>query len=162
MTRRLNVAGTCIALSLAFCLPPIARAAVSDRDDVLAVEQLVANAATPELGLSCYDPDVVQDDFFAPQRRGIKEVARDFDVYMAHYTHFHADILDMSIEVQGDLAVAYSHQRFVAQGRAGGADLNAVVRQTDVLRKKSGKWLITYQHISLPIDIETFKPVSGG
>jgi ketosteroid isomerase-like protein len=151
----------CMALSLPLGMAAAAPAPQSDKEAVLAVEKLVANATTPELGLSCFDPDVIQDDFFSPQRRGIKEVAKDFDVYMSHYTSFHADILDMTIDLQGDLAVAYSHQRFTAKGKSGGPDLNAVVRQTDVLRKKSGKWLITYQHLSLPIDIATFKPDFG-
>jgi ketosteroid isomerase-like protein len=132
---------------------------MADKAAVEAVERLVANAPTPALGLSCYDPSVVQDDFFAPQRRGIGQVAKDFGVYMTHYTSFHADIRDLTIEVQGDLAVAYSHQHFIARGRAGGSPLDALVRQTDVLRKRNGKWLITYQHISVPIDIATGRPV---
>lgn len=132
-------------------------ATTGDRAAVLAVEQLVANATTPEAGLSCFAPDAVQDDFFPPQRRGIHQIAEDFGVYMDHYTSFHADIQDMSIDVQGDLAVAVSHQRFTAAGRNGKRGLDAQIRQTDVLRKRGGKWLITYQHLSLPVDLDTGK-----
>jgi ketosteroid isomerase-like protein len=120
---------------------------------VLKVEELVAHAQTPELGLSCYDPGAVQDDLFPPQRRGVREINDDFKVYMDNFTSFHVDIKDITIEVNGDLAVAYSHQHFTARGTHGNANLDALVRHTDVLRKKHGKWLITYQHLSVPIDI---------
>jgi ketosteroid isomerase-like protein len=137
--------------------PPSAEA--REKAAVLKVEQLVANATTPEAGLSTFSPDIVQDDFFPPQRHGIPEVAQDFKVYMDNYGSFNADILDMNIQVQGSLAVAISHQHFTAKGKNGSPDLDAVVRQTDVLRKKNGKWLITYQHLSVPIDLKTDKAI---
>ena len=36
-------------------------------------------------------------------------------------------------------------------------NLDAMIRQTDVLRKENGQWLITYQHLSVPIDLRTGK-----
>jgi ketosteroid isomerase-like protein len=130
-----------------------------DKEAVRKVDILVSTATTPEAGLSTFDKDVIQDDFFAPQRRGIAEVRKDFDVYMNNYATFKADILDMNVEVDGNLAVAMSHQHFTARGKNGTPDLDALIRQTDILKKRNGKWLITYQHLSVPIDIKTGKAV---
>jgi ketosteroid isomerase-like protein len=130
-----------------------------DREAVRKVDVLVSTATTMEAGLSTFDKDVIQDDFFAPQRRGVAEVRKDFDVYMNNYSTFKADILDMEVEVDGNLAVAMSHQHFTAKGKNGTPDLDAMIRQTDILKKRNGKWLITYQHLSVPIDIKTGKAV---
>lgn len=126
-----------------------------DEEAVRKVDVLVSTATTVEAGLSTFDNSVIQDDFFAPQRRGVAEVRKDFDVYMANYKSFKAEILDMKVDVDGSLAVAMSYQHFTAKGKNGTPDLDALIRQTDVLKKRSGKWLITYQHLSVPIDIKT-------
>jgi len=143
-------------LGAAWALPG-APSLADEKAAVLKVEELVANAQTPELGLSCFDPDALQDDFFPPQRHGVKQINEDFKVYMDNFNTFHADIKDMTIQVNGDLAVAMSHQHFTAHGSHGNANMDIVVRQTDVLHKKNGKWLITYQHLSVPVDILTGK-----
>ncbi len=126
-----------------------------EKEAVRKVDVLVSTATSVEAGLSTFDPSVIQDDFFAPQRHGVAEIRKDFDVYMSNYDNFKADILDMNVEVDGNLAVAMSHQHFVAKGKNGTPDLDAVIRQTDILKKRNGKWLITYQHLSVPIDIKT-------
>jgi ketosteroid isomerase-like protein len=157
MKRQLFSAATILALCLSGNL---ARAAdlspeAIERAAIIKAEEGVAYATTVEAGLAYFDPDIIQDDFFPPQRRGVAEVRKDFDVYMANYSDFRAKILDITVDLQGDLAVAYSHQSFIAKGKDGAPDLDAVVRQTDVLRKKNGKWLITYQHLSVPVDLKT-------
>ncbi len=144
-----------MVLLTACAMAPVARAETREQAAVRKVEELVANATTPEAGLSTFDKNALQDDFFPPQRRGVGQIAQDFQVYMDNYSSFHSDILDMQIDVQGTLAVAYSHQHFIAAGRAGKPKLDAIVRQTDVLHKEGGKWLIVYQHLSVPIDIAT-------
>jgi ketosteroid isomerase-like protein len=149
--------GACPALAANGCAgaqPPSV-----EKSAILKVEQLVANAQTPAEGLSTFDDHALQDDFFPPQRHGKAQIMQDFQVYMDNYTSFHADILDMTIDTRCDLAVAYSHQHFTAAGRAGKPKLDAVVRQTDVLHKEAGKWLIVYQHLSVPIDIHTGQAV---
>ena len=112
-------------------------------------------ATTIEEGLSYFAPGIVQDDFFGPQRRGVPEVRKDFDVYMANYSGFKATITEITIDVEGSLAISASYQNFVAKGINGTPDLNAMIRQTDVLRKIGGKWLITYEHLSVPVDLKT-------
>jgi ketosteroid isomerase-like protein len=148
------------ALALTLASPALAKTALErEKEAVIAVDVLVSTATTPEAGLSTFDPDVLQDDFFPPQRKGVGEVAKDFAVYMDNYSDFKAEILDMNAEVDGTLAVVISHQHFKAKGKNGTPDLDAIIRQTDVMRKKNGQWKITYQHLSVPIDIKTGKAI---
>ena len=155
----LLLAGIATGVHAAPPVPADTPAQAREKAAVRKVEELVANATTPQAGLSTFDKDALQDDFFAPQRRGLAQIAQDFQVYMDNYSSFHADILDMQIDVQGNLAVAYSHQHFTAAGKNGKPRLDATIRQTDVLHKENGKWLITYQHLSVPIDIHTGRAV---
>ncbi len=146
-------------------IPLMATSAMAETDlerekaAVIAVDVLVSTATTAEAGLSTFAPDVLQDDFFPPQRKGVSEVAKDFDYYMANYADFKAVILDMNADVDGNLAVVYSHQHFLAKGKNGTPDLDAMIRQTDILHKINGAWKITYQHLSVPIDIKTGKAI---
>ncbi len=138
---------------------PDAGSQAVEKAAIAKVEVLVATATTPEAGLSTFAPNAVQDDFFGPQRHGIAGIKSDFSVYMDNYSNFHTDILDMTIDTRCDLAVAYSHQHFTAPGKNGTPSLDAVVRQTDVLRKLGGKWLIVYQHLSVPVDLRSGRAV---
>jgi hypothetical protein len=45
---------------------------------------------------------------------------------------------------------------FLASGE--GSKFNFTVRVTDCYRKINGKWLITLEHISVPVDMNTGKP----
>lgn len=157
--KHLRLAALLLPLLLATSLRAETIDIEKEKEAVRQVDILVSTATTVEAGLSTFDPYILQDDFFPPQRRGIAEVRKDFDVYMANYTDFKADIKDMTVDVGGDLAVAYSHQHFTAKGKNGTPDLDAMIRQTDILKKKNGKWLITYQHLSVPIDLKTGKAV---
>jgi ketosteroid isomerase-like protein len=127
----------------------------ADVAEVERLDRLVSTATSPEDGLSVYAPNVLQDDFFPPQRHGLAEVRQDFAAYMEAYSTFHADILDMTVDVDGALGVAVSHQHFTAKGHNGTPDLDAVVRQIDVYHKVDGRWGITYQQLSTPIDLKT-------
>ena len=40
-----------------------------------------------------------------------------------------------------------------------GTPIDMTVRVTDVYRKIDGKWLIVQEHVSVPIDFSTGKPV---
>ena len=127
----------------------------ADVAEVTRLDVLCSTATDPEAGLSTFAPDVLQDDFFPPERHGVAEVRQDFAAYMDAYSTFHADILDMKAEVDGDLGVVISHQHFTAKGHNGTPDLDAMVRQIDVYHKVNGKWAITYQNLSTPIDLKT-------
>lgn len=145
------------ATGIALCLavPAFAGTPDEERAAVKKAVEGVSYATTIKEGLSYFAPGIVQDDFFGPQRRGVPEVRKNFDVYMASYTGFKAQILSIDVEVDGNLAISASHQSFKAKGINGTPDLDAIIRQTDVLKKINGKWLITYEHLSVPVDLKT-------
>lgn len=73
----------------------------------------------------------------------------------------HFTISDLDVEASGDLGYGRSLQH-VSATRANGEPYDVTVRVTDVYRKIGGKWLIVQEHVSLPLDRETFKPLVHG
>jgi ketosteroid isomerase-like protein len=89
-----------------------------------------------------------------------------FEAYKKDWENFFAafpgpvdrfEVQDLSI-VTGD-KVAYSHsiQPGVMTAKDG-SKFNLTARVTDCYRKINGKWLITQEHVSVPVDIDTGKP----
>ncbi len=70
------------------------------------------------------------------------------------------EVQDLSIRrIVTDGKLAYSHSIQPATLTAkDGSKFNLTVRVTDCYRKINGKWLITQEHVSVPVDMETGKP----
>lgn len=66
---------------------------------------------------------------------------------------------DLEIQVVGDFAYGRSLQRVSGIHRKGGKPFDYTVRVTDVYRKIDGQWSIVQEHLSLPIDRDTFAPM---
>ena len=66
------------------------------------------------------------------------------------------EVQDLSIETDGKLAYSHSIQPLVATSKDG-SKFSLTVRVTDGYRKINGKWLITQEHVSVPVDLETGK-----
>ena len=89
-----------------------------------------------------------------------------FDAYKKDWEDFFAafpgpvdkfEVQDLSI-VTGD-KVAYSHSIQPAILTAkDGSKFNLTARVTDCYRKINGEWLITQEHVSVPVDLDTGKP----
>jgi ketosteroid isomerase-like protein len=43
-----------------------------------------------------------------------------------------------------------------------GTTLQTTYRETDCLKKKSGKWLIDHSQVSVPVDVKTGKAMLNG
>jgi ketosteroid isomerase-like protein len=71
----------------------------------------------------------------------------------------HFAMSDLDLEVSGDFAYGRSLQRVSGVHAKSGKPFGYTVRVTDVFRKIGGRWLIVQEHLSLPIDRETFAPV---
>jgi ketosteroid isomerase-like protein len=67
-----------------------------------------------------------------------------------------ADITDLSITSNDNLAFAHSIQHFTGIDR-GGKNIEWTLRVTDCYRKINGKWLIVHEHYSVPVDLKTAK-----
>ncbi|HKE36397.1 MAG TPA: nuclear transport factor 2 family protein [Candidatus Baltobacteraceae bacterium] len=70
----------------------------------------------------------------------------------------HLALSNFDVEVFGDIAYGRSLQR-VSGVHNDGESFDYSVRVTDVYRKIAGKWLIVQEHLSLPIERETFSPM---
>jgi len=66
---------------------------------------------------------------------------------------------DLNVEVSGDVGYSRSLQRVSGARAKGDKPFDYTVRVTDVYRKIRGKWLIVQEHLSLPIDRNTFTPL---
>ena len=88
-----------------------------------------------------------------------------FDAYKKDWQGFLAafpghidkfEVQDLSIETDGTLAYSHSIQPLVATAKDG-SKFSFTARVTDGYRKINGKWLITLEHVSVPVDLETGK-----
>ena len=103
--------------------------------------------------MSFYSPDIVYFDIIPPhQFVGADAVRRNFLRWFAEYQgDIELDTHDLSIAVSGD--VAFAHMLHPDSGtRRNGRDMTVVVRSTVCLRRIDGRWLITHEHISFPIN----------
>ena len=66
------------------------------------------------------------------------------------------EIQDLSIVTDGHLAYSHSIQAVIMTAKDG-SKFRLTVRVTDDLRKVDGKWLITQEHVSVPVDLGTGK-----
>ncbi|GAC1477810.1 MAG: hypothetical protein NVS2B14_19200 [Chamaesiphon sp.] len=65
-------------------------------------------------------------------------------------------ITELNVMANGKLGVAHSIQNVLFTDEKG-KKLDLTVRVTDVYRKIKGKWLITHEHVSVPVDLATGK-----
>lgn len=103
--------------------------------------------------MSLYSPDIVYYDVVPPlQFVGSDEVRRNFLRWFDEYDGpIGLETHELNIAMSGD--VAFVHMLHLDSGtRKNGAPEGAVwLRSTVCCRRSSGKWLITHEHISLPV-----------
>ena len=66
------------------------------------------------------------------------------------------EVQDLSVTTDGMLAFSHSIQHLVATNKDG-SKFRLTQRVTDCYRKIHGKWLITVEHVSVPVDLDTGK-----
>jgi ketosteroid isomerase-like protein len=89
------------------------------------------------------------------QHVGFEDYKKDWQDFFAAFGHVDTfEVQDLSIETDGKLAYSHSIQPVVMAVKDG-SKFNLTVRVTDCYRKIDGKWLITQEHVSVPVDINT-------
>jgi len=82
------------------------------------------------------------------------------NAWVNFFTHFKGTpgiaISDLCINVEGNLGFSHSIQR-VTGTNIEGHTVDRTVRVTDGYRKIDGKWLIAFEHVSVPVDLATGK-----
>ena len=66
-------------------------------------------------------------------------------------------LTDLDITVGGDVAYSHSIQHVTSTDKAG-KKTELTVRVTDGYKKVNGQWLISHEHVSVPVDFVTLKP----
>jgi ketosteroid isomerase-like protein len=68
------------------------------------------------------------------------------------------ELRDVSVSTGGDIAAAFMLLR--ASGtRTGGIEVGYWVRVTNCFRRSAGRWSITHEHVSVPVDLQRGSPV---
>ena len=105
-----------------------------------------------------YAPDVVSFDLVPPlQHKGADTARKQAEQWLATYQTVGCEIHDLSITTSDD--VAFSHCfNHITGTRTNGEKVDMWLRATICYRKIDGAWLVTHEHISVPIDMQTNKP----
>ncbi|MGH3028360.1 MAG: YybH family protein [Gaiellaceae bacterium] len=103
--------------------------------------------------ISLYSPDIVYFDLVPPlQYVGADALRRRFlDWFDGFEGPIGQEITDLNVMESGDAAIA--HMLIRAGGTLkNGQEVGFWVRATDGCRRSDDEWLITHEHISLPVD----------
>lgn len=111
--------------------------------------------------MSFYSPDIVYYDVVPPLRFVGSAALRDrFTEWFAGFqTPIAMDMRDLSIAAADNLAVAHWLSR--SSGTlTNGRTVGSWVRATSSCQRSHDRWLITHEHISLPVDVTTGRPAA--
>ena len=103
--------------------------------------------------MSLYSPDIVYFDVVPPRQfTGSDAVRRNFERWFNEYEgSIGLETHDLHIAMSGD--VAFAHMLHVDSGtRKNGLSAGVWLRSTVCCRRSNQQWLITHEHISLPVE----------
>lgn len=106
--------------------------------------------------MSYFAPEIVYYDAVPPlQFVGTEAVAKNFQRWFDGYDGpISLETKDLTVAVDGD--VAWANMLHLDSGKRTNGMRSAMwVRSTVCLRRIEGTWLVTHEHISMPIDPET-------
>jgi len=157
----------CAAL-MAGCLgcatTPAADTRAKDEADIKALEdRFLAAFKAKDLNaiMACYVPDqslIVFDATPPRQYTGAAAYRKDFEDFFAGFQGpMDATLSDVDVTVGGDVAYGHSIQHVTTTDKAG-KKVELTVRVTDGYKKVNGQWLISHEHVSVPVDFNTMKP----
>jgi ketosteroid isomerase-like protein len=67
------------------------------------------------------------------------------------------EIQDLNVVTDGEMAYSRMVEPITVTAKDG-SKFSITLRITDALRKINGKWLVTQEHISVPVDLDSGKP----
>ena len=147
-------------LALVFCPPAKADA----REDIKALEaRFIAAVKAKDLDaiMKVYVPDQTLFVFdVEPPRQYVGAAAyrKDWQAFLDSFNGaITFELTDLDITTDDNLAYSHSIQRVAGTDKQG-KKLDLTVRVTDVCKKINGNWLVTHEHVSVPVDLDTGKP----
>ncbi len=102
-----------------------------------------------------YDPNVVVFDCPPKLRlRGRDEMLKSYQRWSLSAFQFPMknEMSEESLSISGDLAVVHNLLHVTGTFKDSGEEASCWLRHTAVLSKKSGTWLVTHEHNSVPVD----------
>ncbi len=111
--------------------------------------------------MSLYSPDILYFDVVPPLRYAGSAALRGrflqwFDAYQGSTS---VETRDFSISESGNIAVAHWLSR-VSGTLKNGHEAGFWVRATSCCQRSNDRWLITHEHISLPVDVMSGRPAT--
>jgi ketosteroid isomerase-like protein len=106
--------------------------------------------------MSVYSPDIVYFDLVPGLQYTGSDALRPrfLEWFDAFEGSIGQEIRDLNILASGDIAVAYMLIR--ASGTLkNGQEVGYWVRATSAFRRSDHRWLVTHEHVSLPVDLES-------
>ncbi|MEU5725932.1 nuclear transport factor 2 family protein [Micromonospora sp. NPDC047738] len=103
-----------------------------------------------------YAADVVSYDIEPPlQHLGIEAKLKNWAHVFLVFERATYEVRDLSLVLGDDLALGYAFARLSGTLKNGTATNGMWVRVTYGFRKTDGAWLITHDHVSVPLDIQS-------
>lgn len=128
----------------------VSEAEIRERIDVLLDAVRTGDLAALK---TIFAPDVVSFDIQPPLRHlgAGKKLANWEEVFQVFQVPLEYDVRDLTVLVDGDLAVVYSLNHMNAAMAAGGR-IDYWLRWTSAWRKLDGEWMVVHDQVSVPTD----------
>lgn len=134
-----------------------------DQADIKALEQRyvsAVNAKDIKAIMACYVPDeslVVFDVVPPRQYVGAKAYQKDWEELFAAYPGpADMEMSELSVMTEGSLGYGHNIQKSTLTDKEG-KKMPLLLRVSNGYRKVNGKWLISHEHVSVPVDLATGK-----
>ncbi len=135
----------------------------SDEEQIKALEQRIldgAKAKDADAIMKNFVPDetLVVFDVIPPREYdGADAYKKDWEGFLGSFDGpITFELADLKVVSDGKMALAHYITHLTGKGKDGNP-VDITTRNTDVLRKTDGKWLIIHEHVSVPVDIATGK-----
>jgi ketosteroid isomerase-like protein len=106
--------------------------------------------------MSLYSPDIVYFDLVPPLQYAGSAALRErfLDWFSRWNSAIGQETREVNIAASGDVATAFMLIRTSGTLKSG-QDVGYWVRVSNGFRRSRGAWLITHEHVSLPVDLKT-------
>ena len=163
MKRHDMLLGLLVITMSAFSVFSASMARADDQADIKALEQRyvsAVNAKDIKAIMACYVPDeslVVFDVVPPRQYVGAKAYQKDWEeLFSAYPGPAELEMSDLSVITEGNLGYGHNIQHSMLTDKEG-KKTSVILRVTNGYRKLNGKWLISHEHVSVPVDLATGK-----
>ena len=164
MKRSILLFGACGLLASVLLQPIIGYPQSSDEAQIRALEDSFAAAVRAkdvDAIMKVYVPD---DSLFVfdvtPPRQYVGAAAyrKDWEDLLNDIEGpIKFEITDLAVTVDGNIGYSHSVQTMSGKNKRGDV-VDLTVRVTDAYRKIDGHWLVTMEHVSVPVDLATGEP----